>query len=116
AMIEAMDTEIGRLLAGVNRTNTDIIFLGDNGSTPNTLQPPYPSGRGKSTLYEGGIKVPMIIAGPVVVNPNRTNATLVHAVDLFATILELAGTSERATVPAGVTIDSRSIVPALQGQ
>src|SRR6185369_12562002 len=93
-----------------------IIFLGDNGSTSATLQPPYPSGHGKHTLYEGGIKVPMLIAGPAVVNPNRTNTTLVHAVDLFATILELAGTSVAATVPANVTIDSRSIVPALQGQ
>lgn len=116
AMIEAMDTEIGRLLAAVDRTNTQIIFLGDNGSTPSTLQSPYPAGRGKSTLYEGGIKVPLIISGPAVVNPNRTNFTLVHAVDLFATILELAGTSVAATVPTSVTIDSRSVVPALQGQ
>ncbi len=115
AMIEAMDTEIGRLLAAVDRSQTHIIFLGDNGSTPNTLQPPYPAGRGKSTLYEGGIKVPMIISGPAVVNPNRTNTTLVHAVDLFATLLELAGTSVSAVVPAGVAIDSQSIGPALQG-
>jgi arylsulfatase A-like enzyme len=116
AMIEAMDTEIGRLLNAVDRTNTHIIFLGDNGSTFSTLQPPYPGGHGKHTLYEGGIKVPMIIAGPAVVNPNRTNATLVHAVDLFATILELAGTSVGATVSPSVTIDSHSIVSALQGQ
>lgn len=115
AMVEAMDTEIGRLLAAVDRTNTHIIFLGDNGSTPNTLQPPYPAGRGKSTLYEGGIKVPLIISGPAVANPNRTNTTPVHAVDLFATMLELAGTSVGATVPTNVTIDSHSVLPALQG-
>jgi arylsulfatase A-like enzyme len=115
AMIEAMDTEIGRLLAAVNLTNTHVIFLGDNGTPSGTLQPPYPGGRGKSTLYEGGIKVPLIIAGPAVTNPNRTNSTLVHAVDLFATILELAGTSVAATVPANVVVDSRSIVPALLG-
>lgn len=116
AMIEAMDTEIGRLLAAVDLANTHVIFLGDNGTTPNTLQPPYPTGRGKSTLYEGGIKVPMVIAGPAVVNPGRTNTSLVHAVDLFATILELAGTSAAAAVPSNITIDSKSIVPALQGQ
>ncbi len=114
AMIEAMDTEIGRLLAAVNLTNTHVIFLGDNGTSSGTLQPPYPGGRGKSTLYEGGIKVPMIISGPAVMNPNRTNTTLVHAMDLFATILELAGTGVAATVPANVVIDSRSVVPALQ--
>ena len=116
AMIEAMDTEIGRLLAAVNLTNTHIIFLGDNGSSSGTLQPPYPGGHGKSTLYQGGIKVPMLIAGPAVASPGRTNTTLVHAVDLFATILELAGTSVSATVPTNVTIDSRSIMPALQNQ
>jgi arylsulfatase A-like enzyme len=116
AMIEAMDTEIGRLLAAANLTNTHVIFLGDNGTSSGTLQPPYPGGRGKSTLYEGGVKVPMIIAGPAIVSPGRTNTTLVHAVDLFATILELAGTSVSATVPANVTIDSRSIVPVLQNQ
>jgi len=116
AMIEAMDTEIGRLLQAVNRTNTHIIYLGDNGTASNSLQPPYPAGRGKGTLYEGGLKVPMILAGPAVLNPNRTNTTPVHVVDLFATILELAGTSTTATVPSNVTIDSRSIAPALSGQ
>ncbi len=116
AMIEAMDTEIGRLLQAVSLTNTHVIFHGDNGTPSSTLQPPYPGGRGKHTLYEGGSKVPMIIAGPAVVNPNRTNTTLVHVVDLFATILELAGTSVTSTVPANVTIDSKSIVPALSGQ
>jgi arylsulfatase A-like enzyme len=116
AMIEAMDTEIGRLLAVVDRANTHILFLGDNGTTPNVLQPPYPAGRGKSTLYEGGIKVPLVIAGPAVVNPGRTNATPVHAVDLFATILELAGLSVAGTVPANVTIDSQSLLPILRDE
>jgi len=37
-----MDTEIGRLLTAVNRTNTHILFLGDNGTVGGTLQPPYP--------------------------------------------------------------------------
>ncbi len=37
------------MLAAVDLANTYVIFLGDNGSTSNTLQPPYPSGRGKST-------------------------------------------------------------------
>jgi arylsulfatase A-like enzyme len=113
AMVEAMDTEIGRLLASVDRSNTHIIFIGDNGTPPLTLQPPYPAGRGKGTLYEGGLRVPLVIAGPAVVNPNRTNDTLVTAVDLFATILELVGTSVTAAVPTNVVIDGCSLVPAL---
>ena len=62
AMVEALDTEIGRLLESVNRTNTHIIFLGDNG-TQSVVQPPFPSNRGKNTLYEGGTHVPFIIVG-----------------------------------------------------
>ena len=114
AMIEAMDTEIGRLLASVNLTNTHVIFIGDNGTTPNTLQPPFPSGRGKNTLYEGGIKVPLVVSSPLVTNKNSTNATPVHAVDLFATILEFAGTNT-AVVPTNVVLDSRSFVSTLSG-
>jgi arylsulfatase A-like enzyme len=114
AMVEAMDTEIGRLLATVNLTNTHIIFMGDNGSMGNVIQPPYPNTRGKDTLYEGGIHVPFIIRSPSVVNPGRTNDTLVHAVDVFATILELANINVTSTVPTNVMIDSQSLLPMLQ--
>jgi arylsulfatase A-like enzyme len=113
AMVEAMDSEIGRLLASINRTNTHIIFLGDNGTPNNTLQPPYPANRGKDSLYEGGVRVPFIISSPDVVNPNRTNDTLVNMVDIFATILEMAGTSVAAAVPGNVPIDGRSLIPTL---
>jgi arylsulfatase A-like enzyme len=113
AMVEAMDTEIGRLLAAVDRTNTHVIFLGDNGTPSQTLQPPYPSGRGKFTLYEGGIRVPLIAAGPSVVSPGRTNDTLVHAVDVFATILELAGINSSATIPTNIVLDAQSFLSAL---
>jgi arylsulfatase A-like enzyme len=109
-----MDTEIGRLLAAVDRPNTHIIFIGDNGTPNNTLQPPFPSGRGKDTLYEGGIHVPFIIAGPSVASPGRTNDTPVNAVDLFATILELANINVTATVPTNITVDSQSLLPLLQ--
>jgi arylsulfatase B len=114
AATEAMDTEIGRLLASVNRTNTHIIFLGDNGTPGQVIQPPSPSSRGKNTLYEGGTHVPFIIAGPSVVNPGRTNDTLVNMVDVFATILEMAGINVASTVPSGVTIDSKSLLPIVQ--
>ena len=115
AMTEAMDTEIGRLLASVDRTNTHIIFIGDNGTPGSIIAPPYSMSRGKDTLYEGGIHVPLIISGPHVVSPNRPNDTPVNAVDLFATILELAGTSTTAAVPSNVRIDSQSLAPLLTG-
>ena len=114
AMIEAMDTEIGRLLSVVDRTNTHIIFIGDNGTPGSVIAPPYSSGRAKDTLYEGGIHVPLVISSPSVISPNRTNDTPVNAVDLFATILEMAGTTVSAAVPATVKIDSKSLMSALQ--
>jgi arylsulfatase A-like enzyme len=115
AMVEAMDTEIGRLLAALpDRSNTHIVFMGDNGTQNNILQPPYVSGRGKDTLYEGGTRIPLAISGPAVVSPNRTNDTLARAVDIYATILEMAGSSVAARTPPVATIDSRSLMPMLQ--
>ena len=114
AAVEALDTEIGRLLTVVNRTNTHIIFIGDNGTLGSVIQPPFTSTRGKETLYEGGTHVPLIISGPAVVNPNRTNATLSGMVDLFPTILEMAGSSVSSAVPSGIPIDGQSLVTVLQ--
>ncbi len=116
AMIEAMDTEIGRLLASVDLSKTDVIFIGDNGTPPLTLQAPYPTNHGKASLYEGGIRVPLIIRGPDVVSPGRTSDVLTHFVDLYSTILELAGINVATTIPSGTTLDSQSLLPVLNNQ
>ena len=119
AMVEAMDTEIGRLLNSMSpseRANTDIIFIGDNGTPPLTLQAPYPANHGKDTLYEGGIRVPLIVSGPDVVAPGRDSAVLTHVVDLYSTMLELAGINVSSTVPVGTVVDSQSLVSVLQNQ
>ena len=116
AAVEALDTEIGRLLASVDLAKTTVIFVGDNGTPGQVLQTPFPSGHGKDTLYEGGIRVPLIIRGPNVVSPNRTADGFTHIVDLYATILELAGISAANTVAANIILDSRSLIPVLQNQ
>jgi arylsulfatase B len=113
AMTEAMDTEFGRLLSQIDRSNTVVIFIGDNGTPGEVVQPPYSSARAKFTLNEGGIRVPMIISGPVVANPRRENTNLVHAVDLFATILELAGANLPEVLPTNTLFDSQSLLPIL---
>jgi arylsulfatase A-like enzyme len=113
AMMQAMDTEMGRLLDAVNLTNTHVIFIGDNGTDRRCIQPPYTSDHAKGTVYEGGVRVPWIIAGPAVTAAGQTNFTPVHVVDLFATILDMAGTSASAVVPTNVTIDSRSILSTM---
>jgi arylsulfatase B len=113
AMVEAMDLEMGRLLAAVDRTNTHIIFLGDNGTPGQVIQPPYSSSRAKDSLYEGGIRVPLVISSPGVKQPGRTNNTLVNAVDLFSTILELAGIDATSAIPASTVLDSKSLAALL---
>ena len=116
AAIEAMDTEIGRLLAAVDLAKTTVIFIGDNGTPGQVLQTPFPTGHGKDTLYEGGIRVPMLVRDPDVISPGRSEAGFVHVVDLYATILELAGISVTNTVPSTVTLDSQSLRPVLLNQ
>jgi arylsulfatase A-like enzyme len=112
AAVESMDTEIGRLLLSVNAADTDILFIGDNGTPGLVIQEPYDNTRAKDTLYEGGIRVPFIIKGPSVVSGGRTDNSLVHAVDVFSTMLELAG----VPLPSSVTLDSKSLKPILANQ
>ena len=112
AAVEAMDKEIGRLLLSVNAATTDVIFIGDNGTPGQVIQAPYNSSHAKDTLYEGGVRVPLIISGPSVVSGGRTDSSLVHVVDLFSTLLEMAG----VPLPADVTLDSKSLKPILANQ
>ena len=120
AAVEAMDTEIGRLVDYLKETgqyeNTTIVYLGDNGTTSQVVQPPFDPNQAKGTLYEGGVNVPFIISGASVANPNRESEALVSAVDLFATGLELMGVDASGTVPDGTTIDAQSLVPIIQNQ
>ena len=99
AMVEALDTEIGRLLKQVTLADTTVIFIGDNGTTGGVIAPPYSRAKAKATMYEGGVRVPLLVAGSGVVSPNRRVSALVSAVDLFPTILELAGVSAASVPP-----------------
>ncbi len=120
AMIEAMDTETGRLLGWLaahgRLDSTTIIFIGDNGNVKRVSQI-ADTAHAKGTLYEYGIRVPFIVAGPDVANPGRVSTALVNTVDIFATVLELCGVPAwRDSIPAGVAIDSRSLMPLLANQ
>ena len=116
AMLQALDTELGRLLTSLGSTtlaNTNVIVLGDNGTPNNILDLPFRA-PGKGSVYEAGVNVPLIVAGPSVVSPGREVTGLVHAVDLFHSIAELVGVDARAAVPANVPLDGISIVPYLR--
>jgi len=94
AAVEALDTEMGRLLASLSadmRARTTVIFLADNGTPTAVITAPFDLTRGKNTPYEGGIHVPMIISGPLVSQPGTTTDALVHAVDVYPTVAHIAG-------------------------
>ncbi|WP_233783289.1 sulfatase-like hydrolase/transferase [Flavivirga eckloniae] len=95
AALEALDSEMGRLINTMSqeeRDNTIIIFIGDNG-TPNQVVQVHQSIRAKGSVYQGGVNVPMIISGKDVTRVNVTEDALINTTDLFATIANIAGTS-----------------------
>jgi arylsulfatase A-like enzyme len=115
AMVEALDTELGRLLASIDTSRTTVIFAGDNGTEKPVVLPPFDPSQAKGTLYEGGLRVPLIVAGPDVALPGRTVGAPVELVDLYATALELAGVRlARAQLALGLELDSVSLLPYLR--
>lgn len=113
AAIEALDTELGRLLASLppgQLERTTILFLGDNGAESCVARPPT-TNRAKGTLFESGLRVPFVAAGHRV-TARGTSTALVGASDVFATVAELAGIDLAATLP-GLALDSKSLVPCL---
>ena len=104
AMMQALDTEIGRLLKNVDLQNTLVIYIGDNG-TPANVKDEGSGVRGsKTSTWEGGAKVPMMVAGAGVTRKGR-EAALVNGVDLYATIAAAAG------IPITRANDGYSIAP-----
>jgi arylsulfatase A-like enzyme len=95
AAIEAMDREIGRLLQSMpaaDQDNTVVIYVGDNGTPRRVVdRGVFDAERVKGTLYEGGIRVPMLVSGGTVTREGQREDALVSVVDLFATIAEIAG-------------------------
>jgi arylsulfatase A-like enzyme len=110
AVMEALDTEIGRLLSAVDLQQTTVILAGDNGTVSFAVLPPWHPRKDKDTMYEGGLGVPLIVAGPPVTQPGSETGALVHLVDVFATVADLAGVELEAL---GVPIDGRSWLPVL---
>ena len=110
AMIEDMDTAIGRFLKALDeaglRDNTLVIFKSDNGGYNGDNRPL----RGlKGMLYEGGIRVPWIVRWPGKVQPGTTNSTPVISMDCYPTLLEVASLSPTPNHP----LDGKSIMPLL---
>ena len=108
AMITHLDHEIGRLLDALHRSgeedNTIIVFTGDNG-----LAVGQHGWLGKEDIYEHGVRIPLIMAGPGIAENNRNDA-YVYLYDIFPTLCEKA----RIDVPDSV--DGKSFAHLLDGK
>ncbi len=106
AAIEAMDAEIGRLIDSLpddQRDNTVVIYMGDNGTPRSIIDTRvFATTHAKSSLYQGGVGIPMTVWGAGVTRAGERENALVNTTDLFATVTELTG----ITVPAPATSQS----------
>lgn len=114
AMIQSVDEGVGRLLTALDEhdlaRNTVVIFHSDNGGFgPVTSMAPLRGSKGM--LYEGGIRVPLIVRWPGHVRPGSTSNTPAIGTDLYPTLLEIAA----GQPPAGQVLDGASLVPLLEG-
>lgn len=96
AMVAAYDALIGQILGGVDPLTTLVMVIGDNGTPGWAVGGGLQQGGGKGSIYEAGIHVPLIVAGPGVPK-GATSSALVHAVDIHATVADawnVAGTGD----------------------
>ncbi len=111
ATIEAVDQNVGRILNRLKALglseDTIVIFTSDNGGT-NQYTPPLNGGKGE--LYEGGLRVPLLISWKGLKHGVQQTEIPVSTVDLYPTILELTKTS-----PPKQILDGVSLVPCLLG-
>ena len=107
AMIETLDHLVGKILTELDDAKlthrTIVVLMSDNGGHPNhTTNAPL---RGsKWNLYEGGIRVPLIVRWPGQIQPGSTCDEVVHGCDLFPTFCEVASQSDEHKTMDGVSL------------
>ncbi|QDU40752.1 Arylsulfatase [Maioricimonas rarisocia] len=117
AMVETMDTSVGRVLAKLEELglseNTVVCFTSDNGGLSTSEGSPtsnLPLRGGKGWLYEGGIREPFLIRWPGVTPPGSVSDVPVVSTDFYPTILDIAGLPLRPDQH----LDGVSLVPLLR--
>ncbi|MBE0583139.1 MAG: sulfatase [Desulfofustis sp.] len=124
AMCEALDESVGLILETLDRldisNNTMVVFFSDNGGVRRCFY----DGKGeqitdltplrgeKGGIYEGGIRVPLIVRWPGTVRPGSTCDTPVVSTDFLPTFAAVAGID----LPPGQVVDGISLEPLLKGQ
>lgn len=125
-MIETVDAALGTIVKAIDDAGeldeTIIVFTSDNGGLSAHARGAAPDGTtqhrhnapaksGKGSAYDGGLRVPLVVAWPGAVAPNSRNATPVVSHDLFPTILAMAGVEMPASLAP--SIDGANLVPIL---
>jgi len=121
AMVHALDENVGRILDRIDRgglaNNTIVVFTSDNGGyigrwQGDVVTDNYPLRSGKGSLYEGGIRVPLIVRSPGTTPRGTQVAEPVCSIDLLPTLLEMAGLGVDGREAA--KIDGKSFAPLLR--
>lgn len=114
AMVKFLDQAIGKLQNGLDEkglsNETMIVFMSDNGGL-NRAWDNYPLRGAKGMLYEGGIRVPMIVSWPGKVAAGRTTDMPVHIADMFPTFKAVAGGEA-----GDKKLDGKNLLPLMTDQ
>jgi arylsulfatase A-like enzyme len=113
-MVERMDEGVGRILARLRELglsdNTIVLFLSDNGGYDLSRNGPFRGG--KSSVYEGGIRVPCLIRWPGVIPPGSVTEQVALTMDLLPTLVGAAG----GKLPTGRKFDGVDLRGVLRGE
>lgn len=114
AMIESLDESVGKVVNTLDSLglsdNTIVIFYSDNGGM-GVVTTQNPLRGAKGMLYEGGIRVPLIVKSPIQ-RAKGTSEVPVLGIDFYPTLLELVGIEN----PLNPVVDGKSFVQVLAGE
>jgi len=113
AMIESLDTNIGRILKAIDelglKENTIVVFTSDNGGI-RSISTQDPLRAGKGSYYEGGIRVPLVVRWPGKIKAGSKTAIPVTNMDFYPTFMDIVNYH-----PKNLLLDGNSILPVLKG-
>ena len=115
AMVDGMDTAIGRVLGALEEeriaANTLVLFFSDNGGPVAQGASNVPLRAGKATTFDGGIRVPAIMRFPGRLKPGSTSQQVMAMTDYFPTLAGACGVSPGNTLP----LDGKNLWNAITG-
>ena len=120
AMLESVDEGVGQIIQTLRRTglldNTLLIFTSDNGADPTVMSPSTLRGA-KADLYEGGVRVPLIVHWPAQIAPGTTCHAHTSTLDFYPTFAEIAtaAASNKSAMIELPALDGESITPLFKG-